>query len=245
MIFLALSCLQSRPQTLAFEELKSFPVDGIQLTPGCLPTPGFKEQVGAYQGAIRLHHGFAWGAYRRDVYDDELRPIDIAAHHSVHPPSLHPTKGPRTPWRRQPRGSAGSPAFAPKDWLKIAREEELLVETMYPGEALGTGDELDYALDLGLRLAVDVSHLNIQRAAGAITEAQLHRVLDSELVEEIHVSDNNGQRDQHRGLAETSYLLGWARERSAALPVVLESYWHRTPHAERVRQLELLFAIRS
>ena len=116
---------------------------------------------------------------------------------------------------------------------------------MYPGEALGTGDELDYALDLGLRLAVDVSHLNIQRAAGAITEAQLHRVLDSELVEEIHVSDNNGQRDQHRGLAETSYLLGWARERSAALPVVLESYWHRTPHAERVRQLELLFAIRS
>lgn len=239
MILVALSCLQSRPQARAFEELTALPVDGIQLTPGCLPSPGFKEQVAAYEGAVRMHHGFAWAAYRRDVYDDQLRPVDIGRHHSVHPPPLHPQTQPRTPWRRQPP-SKTPPAFAPKDWLEIAREEELLVETMYPGEALGTGDELDYALDLGVRLAVDISHLHIQQSAGALTRVQMRRVLDSDLVEEIHVSDNNGRRDQHRELAETSFLLDWARERSTALPVVLESYWHRTPTPSRLQQLELL-----
>lgn len=240
MIFVALSCLQSRPQRRAFEELAALPVDGIQLTPGCLPTPGFKEQVSTYEGAVRMHHGFAWGAYRRDVYDEHLRPIDIGKQHSVHPPPLHPPSQPRTAWRKQPARSRGCPAYMPQDWIEIAREEDLLVETMYPGEALGTGDELDLALDLGLRLAVDISHLHIQHVAGALTRTQMHRVLDSDLVEEIHVSENNGQRDQHQGLAETSFLLDWARERSHALPVVLESYWHRTPAAERFHQLELL-----
>lgn len=192
----------------------------MQLTPGNLPTDDFLGHVAESRVPVRFHHAFAWERYRRPIYAPGGVPVGVGADHSVHPPV-----------------GGGLELDA---WLDVALEHDLLVETMHPGELLGTGGELMRALDAGLRLAVDVSHLHIQWCKGALTSAQLARVLDAPTLEEVHVSANDGRRDRHFGIDGSTYLLDWARERASELPVVLESYWHRAARSERLGQLELL-----
>ena len=43
MLMLALSCLQGRPMQAAAEDLLGLDPDGLQLTPGNVPTPGFER----------------------------------------------------------------------------------------------------------------------------------------------------------------------------------------------------------
>jgi sugar phosphate isomerase/epimerase len=219
-VFLALSCFQSRTQDAALDELLPLHADGIQLTPGCLPSPGFRERVEREVKDVRVHHGFAWDAYRAEAWTPDGRPALQGRDRSVHPP----------------RGVATAVV------IEAALRHDVLVETMYPGEALGTGDEIDAALDAGIRLAVDTSHLFIQRTAGVLSDRTLRRLFASHLVEEVHVSDNDGRRDLHREIGPETFLLPWARERVAELPVVIESYWHRTERGERARQVDRLRA---
>jgi hypothetical protein len=222
MLFLAMSCLQARLQDRAFDELVALAPDGIQLTPGNLPVPGFRERALAWGGALRVHHGFAWDRYRRAVYDRAHGPLIDEHDRSIHPP--HP------------------PADAPEGfaarWLADAAERDLLLETMYPGHVLGTGAELALAMDLGIRLAVDVSHLHIQRTAGALSAAVERRVLAYERIAEIHVSANDGRSDRHAPVTAETPGLAWARERGRNLPLVLECYMHRLTADERRRQVE-------
>ena len=118
---------------------------------------------------------------------------------------------------------------------------ELVLETMYPGFALGSGAELAWALARRLPLAVDIAHLAIQRAAGVLDAATLARVLDCDHIAEIHVSQSDNARDRHLPLAPDTFGLAWARERErAGATIVLECYMHRLPLAERQRQIELL-----
>lgn len=105
---------------------------------------------------------------------------------------------------------------------------------------LGCGDELELAMDLGLRLAVDVSHLHLQRAAGVLPASVERRLREHPRVEEIHVSANDGRSDRHALLQPDTPGLDWARARLADLPVVLESYWHRIDFDAQRRQLDLL-----
>lgn len=233
MLLVALSAFQSRTQDDAFERVTRHALDGIQLTPGNLPCDGFRERVDAFGGVARLHHGFAWERYRRAVYDSSFRPDGIGRDHSVHPPRAS------APARRGPtRAPVATTTF--EEWLPIALEHDLLVETMYPGYVLGTGAELDAAMSAGLRLAVDVSHLEIQRFAGVLDEATQRRVCDYDRVEEIHVSRSAGLRDAHLPIDGRTPGVDWARERVDEVPVVLESYWHRVEVGEQARQLELL-----
>lgn len=224
-LFLALSCLQGRGQTAAFRELVDLGPDGIQLTPGNLPDGDFLDVVADAGVPVRFHHGFAWGARGRPVYDRALRPVAVGERHSVHPPTAAEV-------------AAAGVRFA--DWIERAAAEGLVVETMFPGEWLGTGDELMRALDAGVPLAVDVSHLHIQRVQGVLAPAQLDRLLDHPRIEEIHVSANDGRLDRHQALRWDSYLVDWARERMGGTPVVLESYMHRASDGERRRQLAVL-----
>ena len=78
---------------------------------------------------------------------------------------------------------------------------------------LGTGAELERAMDARLRLAVDVSHLHIQRCAGVLSDTTLRRVLAYARVAEVHVSQNDGRTDQHHPIHEHTPYLGWVRER--------------------------------
>ena len=197
----------------AFAELAALPdVDGIQLTPGCQPTAGF-----APSGTTRTHHGWALGAFRtRAVWanDGACR----VASDSVHPPHA---------------GSAAAARF-------LDGRPTPILETMYPGYALGDGAALDAAMDRGLALAVDVSHLHIQRTQGCLGERTLARVLDYDRIAEIHVSANDGRRDQHRPLAAGSFGLAWARARLPEVPVILECYFHQLAPADRRAQIALV-----
>jgi hypothetical protein len=218
-LFLAMSCLQGRPMDRAFADLRLAGVDGIQLTPGNQPTEGFAELVGRSRLPTRTHHGFSYRAFRtKDVWSETG--ACLVQSDSVHPPRAdHPAAG------RFLDGEAPAP----------------ILETMYPGYALADGAALERAMDLGLRLAVDVSHLYIQRTQGLIGEATLARVFDYDGVAEVHVSANDGRRDLHAPVTAETFGLAWAQERGAAgTPTILECYFHRLTPARRQAQIDLV-----
>lgn len=214
-LFLAMSCLQGRPMQAAFEELAALDVAGIQLTPGNAPTRGFAEHLQASNVDTRSHHGFSPAAMRQEVWSDACELT--GDWHSVHPPRNAAT-----------------------DWLPAAGTE-VCIETMYPGLPLGTGEALRAAMNAGLRLAVDVSHIFIQRQQGVLDDRDWQRLQDYERVEEIHLSANDGRRDRHAPLARDTFGLDWARQRSAqtSTPVMLECYMHKLNPEERRRQIEM------
>jgi sugar phosphate isomerase/epimerase len=219
MVFLALSCLQGRPMDAALAALAELEPDGVQLTPGNQPTPDFAKKLKRTKLATRTHHGFSFTAFRtRDVWADDGR--CLAESDSVHPPA--------------------SNAKASEHYFE-KRPAELVLETMYPSYALGSGDELERAMALHVPLAVDVSHLFIQRTQGVLSEATLRRVLDYDNVHEVHVSANDGRRDLHAPLTPRTFGLEWAHERErTGVPLILECYFHRLSLGERARQLALV-----
>jgi hypothetical protein len=217
-LLLAMSCLQGRPMARAFETLLALGPDGVQLTPGNQPTPDFERVVAAARVPTRTHHGFSYRAFRtREVWTDDG--ACTVASDSVHPPRAD---------------AAAAARFLDAHALPI-------LETMYPGWALADGAALRDAMARRLALAVDVSHLHIQRAHGLIDDATIARVLDYDRIAEVHVSANDGTRDQHRPLDARAFGLPWARERLAAgTPVILECYFHQLSDDERRAQLDLL-----
>jgi len=221
MLFVALSCLQGRPQAEAFSELACLPVAGIQLTPGNLPSAGFREEVLAYGGALRYHHSFSWEHYRAQVYDAAGRTPKLPRTWSIHPPEAkHPVRF--------------------EVWLTGALEVDALCELMYPGYLLGHDAQVLDAMASGLRLAVDISHLHIQRERGDLRESTLNQLLAYPRIEEVHVSHNLGRADSHLPLRPETPWLAWARERArAGIPLVFESRMHDR-EALFTAQLELL-----
>src|SRR5689334_18187506 len=98
----------------ALEQLLELGPDGVQLTPGNLPTEDFAARLS--EVAHRTHHGFTFRALRtRDVWSTDGR--CLVQSDSVHPPAAT---------------HAGAQSF-------LEREELPVLETMYPGYALGTG----------------------------------------------------------------------------------------------------------
>jgi hypothetical protein len=217
-LFVALSCLQGRPMAGAFDDLARLGV-GIQLTPGNVPTPAFEAHVARAGLATRRHHGFAFDARKAEVWSE--RGACTVASESVHPPLA----------------AAGDAWHA---WYGDAPIRPI-VEVMYPGYALGTGDEVERAMAEGYELAVDISHAFIQRTAGTMTDAQWRRLCDYDRIAEVHVSANRGTFDAHQPIARHAFGLGWARARLAAgTPVVLECYMHKLSADARRAQLDLI-----
>jgi hypothetical protein len=203
----------------AFRALRPL-ADGVQLTPGNHPTKDFALE--ARQAPTRRHHGFDFGARKREVWDDATGECLVDAE-SVHPPS------------------ADRPAAAHFEAFLARRPSALILETMYPGWLLGDGDALDAAMRRGLPLALDVSHVFIQRTAGVLSDRTWSALSDYPGVREVHVSANDGRHDSHAPLTRDTFGLALARERlSAGVPVVLECYMHRLSPDERRRQIDLV-----
>lgn len=225
MLFLAMSCLQGEPMQQAFAALVRLGCDGIQLTPGNHPTPDFAHHVRHSTMAVRYHHSFAFDRLKEPVYR-----FDGMAHQRYHqdePWSVHPP---------MPREN-----IAYELWFAHAVAAGYTTEVMYPGQWLGTGAEVQRAMNERMPLAVDISHLHIQRSAGVLNDRVLARLLDYDRIEEVHVSHNEGFRDSHLPVSEQSFLLDWAREKLAAkTPVILECYMHRLSHEARIEQIERL-----
>lgn len=221
MLYLAMSCLQGRPMESAAADLAKLGDVGLQLTPGNAPTRNFMGWIERNHIPHRTHHGFCLSAMRRRVWNDEAD--CLVPHHSVHPPqSKH---GIDDLWKR--RAERGD-------------YKDVLLETMYPGYPLGNGDELSWAMDCQIQLAVDVSHIHIQSTQGVMDESVWKRLQDYPHIGELHLSANRGDADTHQPLTPESFGLAWVRERArGGVPVVLECYMHRLSTAERQRQIEL------
>ena len=69
MLYLAMSCLQGRPMSAAALDLLALGPDGLQLTPGNAPTPGFLDTLARDGVASRTHHGFHPEAMKQRVWD--------------------------------------------------------------------------------------------------------------------------------------------------------------------------------
>lgn len=198
---------------LAFEALARLGPDAVQLTPGNPPTRGFTPSL-----PVRTHHGFAFDAWKRPVWAEDGRCL-------VDSDSVHPPVGAGDAWWR---------------WV-LAQEAPPVLETMYPGNGLGTGAALDQAMDAGLALAVDVSHVFIQFHAGVIGARTWARLQDYGRIAEVHVSQNPGTTDAHQPLTANAFGLAWAKAKlKAGTPVILESYFHRLSHDRRRAQVDLV-----
>lgn len=200
----------------ALTQLLRLGPDGVQLTPGNQPTADFERQL---QGVrTRTHHGYAPRLWKSTVWnEDGTCAVDSD---SVHPPRAG---------RR----------FALEGGVPV-------LETMYPGYALGCGAELDAAMDRRLPLAVDVSHVFLQREAGVLSAATWRRLQDYEAVAEVHVSRNAGRLDSHLPLTAETFGLEWALQKlRAGTPVILESYLHRVSPAGRRAQCALFDGART
>ena len=202
--------------------------DGVQLTPGNRPTDeqGPCDLAALVQAfgpeRVRHHHSFAYDAARRPIYGPSGAMLRALDRWSVHPPTARE-------------------CVEDERWFAEACAAEWSTEVMYPGEWLGTGAELTRAMDARMPLAIDISHLFIQRCAGALDDRTLARALDYERVTEVHVSANQGRADTHQPITARTFGLDWAREKlRAGTPVVYESYLHRLSHDERRRQLDLV-----
>ncbi|MCO7223025.1 hypothetical protein [Pleionea sp. CnH1-48] len=68
----------------AFQELSLCDITGIQLTPGNVPTVGFKEVVSSSSLPTLTHHGFDWLSMRGTVWNEDAQCVTKS--HSIHPP---------------------------------------------------------------------------------------------------------------------------------------------------------------
>ncbi|MGC4117888.1 MAG: hypothetical protein QM765_25745 [Myxococcales bacterium] len=219
MLFVAMSALQGRPMNQAFDELSALGV-AIELTPGNHVTVGFREHVERSGVSTRAHHGFAWDARRTETWVDGAC---VVSSESVHPPLLDSPSA-ATWWQ----------------WFETAERTPIL-ETMYPSYTLGDGAAIERLMDRGVALAVDISHVFIQRTQGTMTEATWQRLMDYDRIAEVHVSANGGRHDSHQPLSSTTFGLAWARDRFAAgTPTVIECYMHTLDDGERRRQLDFV-----
>jgi len=212
MIYIALSCLQGRTQQSAYDELSLLNPDGIQLTPGNKVSPNLKENI---KLPYRLHHSFSWTHLKRRIYDDNNIPIDIQYNQSIHPPQI----GDFDSW--------------------IEKIGDYILEVMYPGYLLGNGKEIEKAINLNKRLAVDISHLFILESQKVIEKSTISKLLDYHNIAEIHISQNAGIYDSHKPIDKNTPYLDWVKSRKD-VPLVYESYLHKLNFEERIRQIDLI-----
>ncbi len=212
-LHLALSCLQGRRQSdAAVELIKLGPPGtlGLQLTPGCFPNDFCI--AGALQ--FRTHHGFTTKGTKARVWDGSGRLVWSGD--SVHPPLAK---------------------CVPTGWEP---PHDVVMETMYPGYAdLASGLEIEEAMDAGRTLAVDVSHIAIQRHHGVIVKQTIDRLFNYDRIAEIHVSASRADHDSHGPIDMGMFGIAWARERSEHIPIILEVYMHRMSTFERLEQIRI------
>lgn len=214
----ALSCFQGQPATEAADELLALGFDGLQLTPGCAPNAHLADALVARNITALTHHGYSSTALRRRVWGDDGALLCHAD--SVHPPMVENAEW---FWRT----AEHSPEALP------------VIEVMYGRYALGSGRDIHRAMDAGLKLAVDVSHLYIQICQNTASQSDVDALLEYANVSEIHLSHNDGARDSHLPLHAGSYGLGWAKERTG-VPVVFEGYLHALTSDQRREQLDVI-----
>lgn len=219
-VYLALSCLQGRPMQQAAEELIKLSGFNLQLTPGNVPTLDFEKWLNDNQIKYLTHHGFSFNSMKQKVWNDSGEFIVKSA--SVHPPKNN--------------------VDYKKWWKYISDNYQTLpiLEVMYDDYLLGNGDDIEKAMDMGINLVVDISHIYIQKVNNKISDKIWNKLQNYENIKEIHISANNGKIDSHKPIDKNTFGLEWAKERSRNTNLVLECYMHKLSFNQRLEQLNFL-----
>lgn len=214
----------------AAEELLALEPDGLQLTPGCAPTPGFLDGLKTRGTYTQTHHGFCETALRKPVWNDEAELL-------VDSDSVHP------PLYRDPLEEMSKHHIRNMKWWRKARDEQwgTAMEVMYDNYILGCGGDIRLAMSLHMPLAVDVSHVEIQLRKGQMAEETWKILQDYPYIAEVHVSESKDGKDVHQPITPRTFGLGWAQKKLASgAVVVLEAYMHKLTQDQRREQLAIL-----
>lgn len=222
----------------------------VELAIGVKPTPDTVAVLQAYQQQgmqYRAHHALVWAESRSfnlaatfdagyfERLTDWLATMDITAY-SVHAGSY-------------PAGADRPLAYA--QWLQhlaqlaqLCRDRHinLGVETMYPSATethqyllQNQAEIMQFRQDQpDLHLVVDLSHLNLWRDSTIAEKLSLFQLAERRLLE-IHISDNNGDRDRHMAITSNTWWLPYRHLWPRDTPIVLESRMNHQS-VEQIRQ---------
>ena len=218
-------------------------IRSVELAIGPKPDPDTVQAIVDYQERgfrYRAHHAFVWGDRHRafnlaDSLVDwsELRArVEWMGTIGITEYSVHAG---HYPWDGDREMAYGQFLQNFDRLYALCRSVGITlgVETMYP-TMKGSGHY--YLLDSrrgidcfcqdmpGVRLVVDLAHLNIW--VGDENE-KLGLLNDESRILEVHISDNDGQRDLHSRITPNTWWMAWRDRIPKQVPWVLESRMNR------------------
>jgi sugar phosphate isomerase/epimerase len=204
---------------------------------------------------FRAHHAFVWESQHRPFnlalpmkMDYFERMVDWLAEQAITSYSVHPGHyrgDPETAWQLFLAN------LEKLDAICKQRQIELAVETMYDSSKESEKryflDSLDSIKALrsampDLKWVLDLSHLNI---GWDDRVEERFKVIDciADQLSEIHISDNDGQRDLHSRITDKTWWVPWLDRLPKGIPLVLETRLNHLPATairaeyERVRSV--------
>ena len=265
-LYLSLSAYGSVSTRQALTVFAEAGVQKVELAIGVKPDAdaSIAIQTSRQQGMqFRAHHAFVWQSQHRPFnlalplkMDHFERMADWLAEQAITAYSVHPGhyRGDSRSGRLRQPEAAWQLFLANLEKLDAIfkqRQIELAVETMYDSSKESGQryflDSLDSIKALrstmpDLKWVLDLSHLNI--GWDDRIEERL-KVIDciADRLSEIHISDNDGQRDLHARITDKTWWIPWRDRLPKGIPLVLETRLNHLPATairleyERVRSL--------
>lgn len=243
----------------ALQVLWAANVRHIELAIGVKPSSDTTAVLRHYQQQgmhYRAHHALVWEesqsfnlahSFNVNYFErltDWLAAMNITAY-SVHAGSFTRADDPTTAYDR----FAGH--LEKLRQLCGDRHIRLAVETMYPNSAvegsqylLQNAAQVEQLLqDLPeLDLVIDMAHLHIWKTESIAQKLQLLDRFADRLLE-IHISDNDGQRDSHTTISDRTWWLSYTQMFPPDVPIVLESRMNRQSIEQVRQQVQIVQAI--
>lgn len=194
----------------------------------------------------RSHHAFVWESHHIPFnlaanfdYEYFARLTDWLANHNITAYSVHAGSY-KTGTDKKEAYTRFLKNVCQLEKLCCDRNIILGVETMYatpPGNP--SQNLLDNAADIkqfcqdiaAIKLVIDLAHLNIWHQNN-VTEKIEVLTLPIHNILEIHISDNDGKRDIHSPITETTWWLPWINLLPLSVPIILESRMNYLPFQE-------------
>jgi sugar phosphate isomerase/epimerase len=251
-LYLSLSAYGGVSTRQALSTIAAAGICHVELAIGVKPDADAAQAIQAFQSqgmTFRAHHAFVWEATHRPF--NLAQPIDQAyfqqmidwlvrmgiTSYSVHPGSYGRNHFQAVAWQQ---------FLSNLEWLhQLCRSRDIVlaVETMYPTvgkhcqhyflDCLSTIDALQQAMP-DLKWVLDLSHLNIWPPDRFDERLQVIDRLTDRLLE-IHISDNDGERDIHTAITDQTWWLPWLDQLPKSVPYILEARLnHRSAQAIQI-----------
>ncbi len=246
-LYLSLSAYGGVSTRQALNTIAAAGIRHVELAIGVKPDADAAQAIQEFrsQGMIfRAHHALVWEAVHRPF--NLAQSIDQAyfrrmmdwlvqmgvTDYSVHPGSYG---------RNHDRAVAWQQFLNNLEWLhQLCRSRGIVlaVETMYPTtggphyflDSLSSIEMLQQAMP-DLKWVLDLSHLNIWPHDRLDERLRVIDRLADHLLE-IHISDNDGERDVHAAITDRTWWLPWRDQLPQSAPYVLETRLnHRSAQA--------------